>query len=280
MADTPLTDAEIMALKPDPQPKPAEEKPAEEKKTTYSDGTSYEDMPVKPNGTKGTVHARSKDGPPLDADGNLIKKTQKQKDEENRKKGREILDQMAKQRAEHEARLAAKAAADKARRDAIGVRDMVGVDIGLKLDLPVVGEVFNKSTTIGRPESPGQGDASIDLSVSGEKIHEKAKGVSITLRPRASVPKIMDKGGASAETTKSVDEKAKALEKAGDKISEIKAESAKIRETAAQMGMEGKSPQEINAYFTSANAELIRKYGAQAGEYAVWGPNGKPPPKE
>jgi hypothetical protein len=270
MADTPLTDAEVMALKPDPQPKPAEEK-----KTTYGDGTSYEDMPVKPNGTKGTVHARSKDGPPLDADGNLIKKTQKQKDEENRKKGREILDQMAKQREELAAKEAAALAAKKAERDAIGIRDMVGIDIGFKLETPIGGPSSDPKT-IGRPETPGEGDVSIGGTIDIGKMLGKQEGLKVTAKVRANLLKAAKKADLSEETQKSIDEKTKALEKAGVKVDEVKAEGAKIRDTAAQMGLEGKSPAEINAYATAAYADLARKYGAEAAEFAVWGPKGKP----
>lgn len=274
--DTLLTDAEIMALKPDPQPKPAEDKPPEEKKTKYyGDVPNYEDLPFKPNGTKGTVHARSKNGPPLDADGNLIKKTQKQKDEDNIRKGREILDQIAKDKAAFDAKVAAEAAAEKARRDVIGIRDMVGVDVGIKLETPIGGPSSDPKT-IGRPETPGEGDVSVGGTIDIGKIFGKKEGLKVTAKVRANLQNVAKKADLSEETQKSIDEKMKALEKAGVKVDEVKAEGAKIRDTAAQMGLEGKSPAEINAYATAAYADLARKYGAEAAEFAVWGLNGKP----
>jgi hypothetical protein len=281
VADTELTEKEkqeILALKPDPQPKPAEGKPAEEKKTTYyGDETNYEDMSVKPNGTKGTVHARSKDGPPLDANGNLIKKTQKQKDEENRKKGREILDQMAKDKAAFDAKVAAK---ELARKERLKLQNIAGAEFNIKCEIPVVGKI-ETSKEVGRPKTPGAGDVSVDVSFDISKLSDKLpKGCSVGAKVRVASGDGVRAAGGSEETAKSAEEKGKTIEKAGDKIDEIKAESAKIRDTAAQMALDGKTPQEINAYATSAHADLIRKYGAQAGEYAVWGPNGKPPPSK
>jgi hypothetical protein len=278
MADTPLTDAEVMALKPDPQPKPAEEKPAEEKKTTYGDGTSYEDMPVKPNGTKGTVHARSKDGPPLDADGNLIKKTKKQQDEENRRRGREALDKIAKDKAAYDAKVAAEAAAEKARRAAIGIRDMVGVDIKAQVKVPAAGEKSSDPITLGLPEKPGTGQLSIDLSVDVGKLFGKKEGLEIGGTIRVQPGAIKRKLGATEEEAKSTEDKAKEYEKFVKAKDKYFADLAEVRDTAAKRLASGENPQIVNDWATSEAARITREAGNAAGEYAVWGPNGKPPP--
>jgi hypothetical protein len=279
MADTPLTDAEVMALKPDPQPKPAEEKPAEPKKnSSFGDVPSYEDIAVKPNGTKGTVHARSKDGPPLDADGNLIKKTKKQQDEENRRRGREALDKIAKDKAAYDAKVAAEAAAEKARRAAIGIRDMVGVDIKGQVKVPVVGEKSSDPITLGLPDKPGTGQVSIDLSVDVGKLFGKKEGLEVGITIRADLEKIDSKRGATKEEAKSTGDKAKEYEKFVKAKDKYFADLAEVRDTAAKRLATGENPQIVNDWATSEAARITREAGKAAGEYAVWGPNGKPPP--
>ncbi len=281
MADTdvPLTDAEIMALKPDPQPKPAEDKPAEPKKSTsFSDGTAHEDTNVKPNGTKGTVHAKSKDGPPLDADGNLIKKTKKQQDEDNRRRGREALDKIAKDKAAYEAKVAAQAEAEKASRAAIGIRDMVGIDIKAQVKVPVAGEKSSEPITLGLPDAPGTGQVSVDLSVDVGKLLGKKEGLEIGGTIRIKPGAIKRKLGGTEEEAKSLEDKTKEYEKMVKGKDKYFADLAEVRDTAARRIASGENAQVVNDWAASEVARITREAGKAAGEYAVWGPNGKPPP--
>jgi hypothetical protein len=280
--DKPLTDAEIMDLKPDPQPTP-QAAPAEAAPEAPASKPKSADTPTKPNETRGAIFARSKATgmPPLDADGNLLKRNQKEIDadnEENRKKHE--ADQKRK-KAEIAAREAAEKAAAKAKRHAIGIGDIVGVDIGIQVKVPVVGEKSSDPRTIGLPSKPGEGQLSAGGTVDIGKLFGGKEGLAVTFKARFDPEAAAIKAKLSEENQKSIKDGAKNAEKVGAKYDEIKAEGAKIQETAAQMARELKSPQEINDYMTSASANLARKYGAEAAEYAVWGPNGKPPsPKE
>lgn len=248
------------------------------KQNSFGDGTE----PVTPNETPGIIYARDRNGKeirvPVDANGKMTKEFKKKEQEAALKRTREALDQIAKQKAEVEAKLAAE---ELAKQERLKLKNIAGGEVGLECEVPGVGKIETK-TEVGRRKTPGEGDVTVDLSVDFSKFSDKIpKGCKVVAVVRANAKDVVLKANGSEETAKSADEKAKVLEKVGDKIDEIKAESAKIRDTAVQMGLEGKSPQEINAYFTSANAELVRKYGAQAGEYAVWGPDGKPPaPKD
>jgi hypothetical protein len=277
--DKPLTDAEIMDLKPDPLPTP-QPAPAEAAPEAPAAKPKSADTPTQPNETRGAIFARSKATgmPPFDDDGNLLKRTPKEQDAENKKKS----DEYWKKRDEIKNAKAAKDAADKLakqkQKDNIGIGDILGVDVGIQVKVPVVGEKSSDPKTIGLPSKPGEGQLSVGGTVDIGKLFGGKEGLAVTFKARLDPEAAAIKAGLSEENQKSIKNGAKNAEKVEAKYDEIKAEGAKIQETAAQMARELKSPQEISDYMTSASANLGRKYGAEAAEYAVWGPNGKPPP--
>ena len=271
--DVPLTDAEVMALKPDPQPaaaappaandKPADAKPSK----SFGDGTQFQDVQTTPNGTKGVIYAPSKNGPPLDANGNLIKKTKQQQAEEDRKRGREVLDREAKQREALAEKTTAEAAAKKAEIDNIKLGDIVGITVGGSVKVPVAGEKGADLKTIGLAEEPGKGQ----LHAGGTLAVGKS-GLSVTFKVQLDAEKLGKKIG-HEEGGKKATEAQKTYDDVKKRYDEAKERVMKEAEEAAT---KGEPPSEINRRTMEALTKELQKAGKDLGEAAMKGPDGKP----
>ena len=268
--DVALTVAEVMALKPDLQPaaapendKPANDKPADAKPSkSYGDGTQFQDVQTTPNGTKGIIYAKPKNGPPLDANGNLIKKTKQQQVEEDRKRGRATQDEIARKKAEIIAIEVAAAAAEKARKDSVNLKDILGAEVGIKWN-----EQKSNTIKIGRPETPGAGDLTL-----GGSINIGKSGFSVTAKIRGAPEELGNKVGYGEQGKKAAD-----LKKGADKIDE-KYEKSKenIQKEIKDAVLRGDSPSEINRRAAEATTQEILKAGKELGEQMSKGPDGKP----